>query len=141
VRETVSVANRVLGVLLILGAAITALYWWSYFNGGDVMASNERWYEAFESSFPVADAWMALCMATCGFGLLRDRAWGPPLGLMAGSALIYLAAMDITFNVENGMYALAAGNDAMTFEIFINATTLILGVWTLVACWPRARPN
>jgi hypothetical protein len=46
--------------------------------------------------------------------------------------------MDITFDVENGMYALAAANDAMKFEIFINATTLILGVWTILACWKRA---
>ena len=56
---------------------------------------------------------------------------------MAGSALIYLAAMDITFNVENGMYALATANDAMKVEVFINVTTLLLGVWTLVASWPR----
>jgi hypothetical protein len=58
---------------------------------------------------------------------------------MAGSALIYLAAMDITFNVENGMYALASANDAMKFEVFINVTTLILGAWALLASWPRQR--
>jgi hypothetical protein len=57
---------------------------------------------------------------------------------MAGSALIYLAAMDVTFNVENGMYALAATNDAMKFELFINITTATLGLWTLAASWPRA---
>jgi hypothetical protein len=47
--------------------------------------------------------------------------------------------MDITFDVENGMYALAAANDAMRFEIFINATTLILGAWTILASWRLAR--
>ena len=130
-------ANRVLGALLIVGAIVTGLYWWSYFTGGDVMATHERWYTAFESSFPVADGWMALCMAMAGVGLLMKRNWASPLGLMAASALIYLAAMDITFNVENGMYALTQTNDAMKFEVFINVTTLILGVWTLVASWPR----
>jgi hypothetical protein len=133
------IANRILGVLLIVGAIVTGLYWWSYFSGGDVLASHERWYTAFESSFPVADGWMALCMAAAGVGLLGKRAWGPPLGLMAGSALIYLAAIDTTFNVENGMYALAATSDAVKFEIFINVTTAILGVWTIFACWSRAR--
>ena len=132
-------ANRVLGVLLIVGAIVTGLYWWSYFTGGDVIASHERWYTAFEASFPVADGWMALCMAAAGAGFVMKRFWAGPLGLMAGSALIYLAAMDITFNVENGMYGLAAANDAMKFEVFINVTTLILGVWTLVASWPRQR--
>jgi hypothetical protein len=37
------------------------------------------------------------------------------------------------------MYALASTNDAMKFEVFINVTTLILGVWTLAASWPRQR--
>ena len=132
--------KRVLGVTLIFGAIVTALYWWSYFTGGDVMASHERWYTAFEDAFPVADAWMALCMAVAGAGLLVNRAWAQPVGLMAGSALIYLAAMDITFNAENGMYALAATNDAMKAEVFINASSALLGVWALLACWPR-RPG
>ncbi len=47
---------------------------------------------------------------------------GADAGLLAGSALLYLAAMDVTFDVENNMYALAAVNDAMKFEIFINVT-------------------
>jgi hypothetical protein len=131
--------NRVLGILLIVGAIVTGLYWFSYFTGGDVMTTHERWYTAFESSFPAADGWMALCMAAAGVGFIMQRHWASPLGLMAGSALIYLAAMDITFNVENAMYALAASNDAMKFEIFINLTSLILGVWTLIASWPRAK--
>lgn len=130
---------RVLGGLLIVGAVVTVLYWLSYFSGGEVMVSKERWYTAFESSFPVADGWMALCMATAGVGLLLRRAWGPPLGLMAGSALIYLAAMDVTFNLENGLYALAASNDAMKAEIAINASSALLGLWAILACWPRQR--
>src|SRR5215470_9684152 len=100
--------KRILGVLLIVGALVTALYWWSYFTGGDVMTSHERWYTAFESSFPVADGWMALCMAAAGVGFLTNRSWAPKAALLAGSALIYLTAMDVTFNVENGLYALAA---------------------------------
>lgn len=126
-----------LSPLLILGAAVTAFYWWSYFIGGDVMVSHERWYTAFESSFPVADGWMALCMAAAGIGLWSGKNWGARMGLLAGSALIYLAAMDITFDVENHMYALAATNDAMKFEAFINVTTLTLGAWTILASWTR----
>ena len=133
------IANRVLGALLIVGAIVTGLYWWSYFSGGEVLASHERWYTAFESSFPVADGWMAFCMAAAGAGFVMKRAWASPLGLMAGSGLCYLAAMDITFNVANGMYALAGANDAMKFEVFINVTTLVLAVWTLLASWPRQR--
>jgi hypothetical protein len=129
------IASRVLSVLLTIGAAVTACYWWSYFTGGDVMVSREPWYTAFESSFPVADGWMALCMLIAGIGLWSGRRWGAAFGLMAGSALLYLAAMDITFDVENKMYALARTNDAMKFEIFINATTVVLGIATLILSW------
>jgi len=132
------IARRTLSILLVLGAAVTGLYWWSYFTGGDVMVLHERWYTAFESSFPVADGWMALCMVAAGIGLWSGKAWGARAGLLAGSALIYLAAMDITFDVENAMYALAATNAAMKFEAFINTTTLALGIWTIAASWRGA---
>ena len=131
-------AFRTLAALLVLGALVTAFYWWSYFTGGDVMVSHARWYTAFESSFPIADGWMALCMLAAGIGLWSGRRWGARAGLLAGSALIYLAAMDVTFNVENGLYALAAADDAMKFEVFINVTSLALGVWTILASWRRA---
>lgn len=134
-----ALADRILGALLVVGAFVTAIYWWSYFSGGEVMTSTERWYIAFESAFPVADGWMALCMAISGVGLIRGRAWARPAGLLAGSALIYLALMDITFNVENGLYALAATSEAMKAEVAINVSSGLLGIWTIFACWPRAR--
>src|SRR5436305_8125332 len=131
------IAERLLGMLLIVGALVTAAYWWSYFTGGDVMVLRERWYTAFESSFPVADGWMALCMLVSGFGFVLRRSFAAPFGLMAGSALLYLAAMDITFDVENGMYVLARTNDAMKLEAFINITTVLLGVVTLALSWAK----
>lgn len=132
-------AKRILGVVLIVGAMVTALYWWSYFNAGDVMVSHERWYTAFEDAFPIADGWMALCMMGAGVGLIQGRPWALPLGLLAGSALIFLTAMDVTFNVQNNLYPLAAANDAMKAEIAINVATAALGAWTIAACWPRYR--
>lgn len=126
------IAERILGVLLLIGAAVTAFYWWDYFSGGDVMVLRTRWYTAFESSFPVADGWMALCMTVSGVGFLLRQRFAAPWGLMAGATLLYLAAMDITFDVENGFYALAATNRAMRFEIFINVTTVLLALATLL---------
>jgi hypothetical protein len=130
-------AERIVSVLLLIGAALTAWYWWSYFTGGDVMVLRARWYTAFESSFPVADGWMAACMLVAGVGLWRGRHWGARFGLMAGAALLYLAAMDITFDVENGLYQLAASDGAMRFEVFINAASVALGVAALVVSWRR----
>jgi len=132
------IADRVLGALLIVAALVTAYYWWSYFfGGGDVMVTNARWYTAFESSFPIADGWLALCALFAGYGFIIGWRYTAAFGLMAASAIFYLAAMDITFDIENGMYALASSNDAMKFEIFINISCMTLGVWTLIASWRR----
>lgn len=135
--DGMKVAERILGALLLIAAAVTAYYWWSYFNGGDVRVINERWYTAFESSFPVADGLMALFSALAGIGFLFGRSWAARFGLLAAGTILYLAAMDITFDVENGMYALAAVNDAMKFEIFINVTCVLLGVVMFMLSWRK----
>lgn len=129
---------KVLAALLILGAVITVAYWVNYFVAGDVRVLSETWYIYFEDAFPVADGWMALCMFVAGIGLWRGTRNGALWGLMAGSALLYLAAMDITFNVEHGLYAMLATSGPMQTEAAINATSLGLGIATLLMCWRRA---
>jgi hypothetical protein len=130
--------RRILSVLLMLGALVTAAYWLNYFLVGDVRVLPDFWYSAFEDSFPVADAWMALCMFVAGIGLWRESRAGALFGLMAGSALIYLAAMDITFNVEHGLYALLPKSGPMLTEASINLLSLSLGTVTLLFSWRRA---
>ncbi|HEY1707731.1 MAG TPA: hypothetical protein VGG10_05665 [Rhizomicrobium sp.] len=130
--------DRVLGALLILGALITAAYWVNYYLAGDVRTLDTDWYIAFEGAFPVADAWMGTCMLLAGIGLWRGTRSGALFGLMAGSALMYLAAMDITFDVEHGLYGLLPHSGPMVTEALINATSLALGIVTLAMCWPRA---
>lgn len=44
--------NRTLGVLLILTAITTVLYWINYFTSGDVAVVSARWYTAYEFEFP-----------------------------------------------------------------------------------------
>ncbi len=130
---------RLLPTLLILTALVTVAYWVSYFTGGDVRVVEARWYTAFELSFPVADGWLALTAFAAGIGLWRGKSWGARFGLLAGSALLYLAAMDITFDVENGLYALVPHSQPMQFELLINAWSLVLGIVTVVVSWTRSR--
>lgn len=133
-----NVPQRILAALLVLGAGVTLAYWLNYFIVGDVRVLPDYWYDAFENSFPVADSWMALCMLVAGVGLWRKRRYGALFGLMAGSAMIYLAAMDITFNVEHGLYALLPDSAPMLTETWINISSLGLGATTLILCWRRA---
>jgi hypothetical protein len=130
--------NRALGAILILTAIVTVAYWINYFSSGDVAVISARWYTAYESSFPVADGWLALCSLLAGIGFLTNSNSAGRFGLLAGSALLYLAAMDITFDVENHLYPLAAQSDAMKFEIVINAWSLVLGIVTVATSWRRA---
>ena len=132
-------ARRALGVCLILTAIVTVAYWVDYFTSAEVAVVPARWYTAFESSFPVADGWMALTSLLAGIGFWRGSPRAGALALLAGSALLYLAAMDITFNVENGLYPLARASSAMRFEMLINAWSLVLGVVATVAGWRGAR--
>jgi hypothetical protein len=129
--------NPALGVLLVLTALVTAAYWVNYFTSGDVAVVPARWYTAFESSFPVADGWLALTALLAGLAYLRGDARAGRFGLLAGSALLYLAGMDIAFDVENRLYPLAAQSGAMRFEILINVWSLLLGIATV--SWRRAR--
>lgn len=133
-------SRRLLPVLLVITALVTVAYWLNYFSGGDVRVVDERWYTAFESSFPVADAWLAVTAFLAGIGLWRGAAWGAKMGLLAGSALLYLAAMDITFDIENGLYALVPTSQPMQFELLINVWSVALGIWTIVASW-KAKPR
>ena len=129
---------KILAALLVLGAAVTVAYWVNYFAVGDVRVLSDTWYTTFEDAFPVADGWMALCMAIAGVGLWRGTRNGALWGLMAGSALLYLAGMDITFNVEHGLYALLPKSGPMLTEAWINASSLGLGIATVLVSWRAA---
>jgi hypothetical protein len=130
---------KILAALLIIGAVVTLAYWANYYIAGDVRVLSTYWYGAFEDAFPVADGWMALTMLLAGIGLWRGTRNGALFGLMAGSALLYLAGMDITFDVEHGLYALLPKSGAMITEAWINASSLGLGIATLIMSWRAAR--
>ena len=131
-------SDRILSALLLLGAAVTIAYWVNYFVAGDVRVVPDLWYSAYEGAFPMADGWMTVCLIGAGIGFWRGTRSAPFFGLMAGSALLYLAALDITFNVERGLYALLPASGPMVTETIINVASLALGIVTVRMCWRRA---
>jgi hypothetical protein len=129
--------ERRLGWLFLLTSIGTLVYWLTYAIFGGVQVISADWYHIFERSFPVADTWMAVCAAAAGLGLLSNKPYGWRFGLLAGSAMVFLALMDITFNVQNGLYALATSSIQVVIEIVINAWTLALGAVSIVLAWKR----
>jgi hypothetical protein len=126
-----------LSVLLIGTAAGVIYYWVDFYVGGGVHVTEEDWYIKFERAFTPADVWMSGCALVGGIGLLTEQTFGLLFSLLAASSLIFLALMDITFNIQNNLYRLVATSSQMKFEVFINIWTLGLGIALIVCLWSR----
>jgi len=132
-----SLITIILAVLLIITALGTIYYWIDFFITGEGHIIEDEWYIKFEKAFPVADLWgLSACSLIGAAGLLTEQPYGPFFSLLAASSMIFLALMDITFNIENNLYPLIATSNQMVFELMINLWTLILGITLLVYLWP-----
>jgi uncharacterized membrane protein (DUF2068 family) len=119
--------------LLCFAFAATLAYWIVFYTSGDVQVRNDAVYIAFEKSFPLADAWMALCALLGAIGLWRGRSWGFLFALLAASSSIFLGLMDVTFDLNEGIYAI--GGSQTLIEILINLATLLLGPVVIIYVW------
>lgn len=126
----------VLGALLIITALFTIYYWVDFFRRGTVQLSKEEWYLKFEKAFPIADFWMAACSLIAGVGLLTSQSYGVLFALLAASSFIFLALMDITFNVQNQLYRLITTSREMFLELVINVWCLTLGITCILVLSP-----
>lgn len=130
--------GRALGYLLVALLAIfvvgNAYYWLSYFLIGEVQVLPDLWYVRFENAFPVADAWASLASLFAIYYLLRKNTLRASFFLAAsGAAIFYLACIDITFDVQNGLYSLVASSSAMQTELVINVFSVLVSVLALIS--------
>ena len=135
--KPLSPSTHVAAGYLAVVAVLTTLYWIDFFTSGGVHVRDDAVYLAFERAFPLADAWMAACSLLGAIGLWRRRSWGLLFGLLAGSAQIFLACMDVLFNLNEGNYAIASA--AMAAEILINVGLLIGAPLLIAFLWRQRR--
>ena len=121
-----------LSALLIATALGVVYYWADFYLRGAVNVVTEDWYIKFERAFPPADLWMSACAIIGAVGLLKGDTYGLLFALIAAASLIFLALMDITFNIQNSLYRLISSSSQMKFEVFINVWTLGLGIAVIV---------
>ncbi len=126
--------------LLWFGSVATVAYWvvWFLIDRSWLATTNTPEYYAFENAFPLADGWMAVTGALGAVTLTRGR----PIALLwiplAGSATLFLAGMDVLFDLENGFYWHGdAGNVAV--ELLINAGCLAGGAAIIRFAWRYRR--
>ncbi len=132
-RAAAPASDRATAAVMDVAALVTVGYWVDYFTKGRVRSSDDPAYVAFENAFPLADGYLALCLAAGARALRRQRPSAVAWGIAAGSAMVYLAAMDTLYNLENGKYA--ERTPEMAVEAGINAATWVLGPYLMRRAW------
>jgi hypothetical protein len=129
-------ADRAHATLMLIVAFGTLAYWVSYFTTGSVQTSADPIYLAFENAFPLADGYMAACYVAAALLLRRGSVAAVPVGIAAGSAMVFLGLMDTLYNLEHSKYAHMTAE--MAIETIINVVCLTFGPLTMRRLW-RAR--
>ena len=112
-------------------------YWIDFFLRKGVQVIREEWYIKFQKAFPVADMWAAICALLSVIGLITEQNYGLLFSLLAASSLIFLALMDITFNVENKLYNLVGTSNEMKLELAGNIWFLSIGIILIIYAWTK----
>lgn len=132
------ISEQELRRLTIAGSiALAALvaYWSLWYLARDLVESKStQAYYDFENAFPLADAWLGLCVLLAMVTARR----GSPLALLwllaGGGAGVYLFCMDVLYDLEHGIYTHGAGG---LIELAINLLTLGLSTYFLRWAWRR----
>lgn len=118
--------------LMILTGAGIILFWVAFFTVNLVPENAPACYLTFEHSFPPPDGLLALGLIAAGVLALRGRPAGRTLSLVCAGGLLFLGVIDISFNLQNGIYAL--GTDELISMAAINVWCV--GFGAALAIWP-----
>jgi len=126
--------------LMLLTAIGTLLFWAVFFldleaqRAGYLASRAASWF-AWEQSFPLADAWMALTAILGAVGLWRRHPAGLLFGLVSGGAMVFLGLMDILFFLQNGLYLPL--NVEVALELCIHVWVTGFGLLVIAYIWSR----
>jgi len=129
--------RRVVIAILTGAAVLIAAYWVIWFAvDRSILASDTRdaYYE-FENAFPLADGWLVLCLVVAILQLSRRRATVLLWLLAGGGADIYLAGMDVLYDIEHRIWF--HGGGGRLIELGINLVTFALSAGLLAWSWRR----
>ena len=129
--------DQILSVLLIITGVGLAYYWLDFYLKKGVQVIQEDWYIKFQKTCSVADMWIAACAILGAVGLLTQQSYGLLFSILAGSSLIFLALLDIAFNIQNKLYRLVGKSGEMAFEVGLNVCCLLFGLILIVCLGSR----
>lgn len=91
-------------------------------------------YRAFEKSFPIPDlCWITPVLIVSAIGLLLNERFGIFFTIIAGSSLIFLGLLDISYNLQQGGYT--TNKMDTIFNLTINLICVIFGPIFLIVGW------
>ncbi len=125
--------ESIVAVLLGLTGLGTLIFWIAFALENPQESFLAQIYPAWypwERSFIVADGWMIVAAFVGAYGLLRRRPWGRHWAGMAGSAMLFLALMDILFFLQNGLYL--HPHPEVLMEALIHLWLLGLGIALII---------
>ena len=125
-------SGRVRAWLMILTGAGIILFWIAFFAIGLAPENAPPCYLSFEHAFPPPDGLLALCLILAGVLVMRDRPRGRTLSLVGAGGLMFLGVIDISYNLQNGIYGLGIGE--MISMAAINLWCV--GFGAVLAIWP-----
>lgn len=120
---------------LVLAVGIV-LFWVAFFTTDEVQIRDPRLkekYLAFESAFPVPDAYLVIVLVAGSIGLWRQKSYGRLFSLIGGASLVFLGLLDISFNTQHGIYRLGLG--VAILNLFMNLICLGVGVFLILTVW------
>jgi hypothetical protein len=127
----------VLALLLAAFPVLYAAYWAPFYRGGEVHVVEDECYIAFQRAFPIAEIWLVVCAVIAAVGLLLNEPFGLVFVLLTASAGIFLGLMDVTWNVQHGLYRLVRTSGAMRIEVVLNVFALGFGAFLIVYAFER----
>jgi hypothetical protein len=119
----------------VVALVVLVAYWTLWYAARDVVASEKTpAYDDFENAFPLADAWLGLCVLLAVRAVRRSSPTALLWLLTGGGAGVYLFCMDVLYDLEHGIYASGAGG---VIELGINLLTGGFSLWFLRWAWTR----
>lgn len=126
--------DMIIGILEILFAIGFICVWVYMFKIEFKNPARTTVYLGFEKSFPLPDlGWATPMLLISGIGLIMGERFGIFFAVVAGSALVFLGLLDISFNLQQGGYTTKKSDTI--FNLFINLLCVIFGPILLVYGW------
>jgi hypothetical protein len=133
------IGSRLLRSVLWFMSASTLLTWVAFFSNSSSFPSPNQCGAQLELARPVPDLWLIFASALGAIGLRKGKSWGRLLGTSAAGAMLYAMLLDISFELENGLFLMQ--HRQILRELFAAALSLTLATYVFFAILKSTRSD